>query len=138
MQVVKAALIREGWTITHDPFKIKIGKRKTYIDLGAERTIGAEKDGERIAVEIKSFLGQSEVDDLENALGQFGMYRVRLKKLEPDRRLYLAVPMRLRELLVEENDFHEILIEMQVRLILYDPDEVEETEWIELPNTVQP
>ncbi len=53
--IVKQALIREGWIITHDPYRLFIGKRKAYIDLGAERVIGAEKDGERIAVEIKVF-----------------------------------------------------------------------------------
>jgi hypothetical protein len=28
---VKNALINEGWTITHDPFKIMLGKRRGYI-----------------------------------------------------------------------------------------------------------
>ncbi len=52
---VRIALEKEGWIITHDPYKIMIGRRKGYIDLGAE-IIGAEKDNLRIAVEIKSFI----------------------------------------------------------------------------------
>jgi XisH protein len=39
---VRTALEKEGWTITHDPYKVMIGRRKGYIDLGAE-IIGAEK-----------------------------------------------------------------------------------------------
>jgi hypothetical protein len=69
---VKHALVQEGWTITHDPYRLTIGRRRGYIDLGAEMPIAAEKEGRRIAVEVKSFLGTSELDDLENALGQFG------------------------------------------------------------------
>lgn len=46
---VRTALENDGWIITHDPYKIMIGRRRGYIDLGAE-LIGAEKDAEKIAV----------------------------------------------------------------------------------------
>jgi hypothetical protein len=60
--LVRQSLENEGWVITHDPFKISIGKRRDYIDLGAEKEIiAAEKEEEKIAVEIKSF---SEPSDL--------------------------------------------------------------------------
>ncbi len=51
---VKNALIKDGWTITDDPYRLSIGKRKMYVDLGAEKLIAAEKDSRKIAVEIKS------------------------------------------------------------------------------------
>lgn len=73
-EVVKEALIKEGWTITHDPLRLPIGKTKVYIDLGAEKLLGAERDGEKIAIEIKSFVGLSNIADLELALGQFLLY----------------------------------------------------------------
>ena len=60
-QQVREALEKEGWTITHDPYKIMIGRRRGYIDLGAE-IIGAEKGDQIIAVEIKSFLGVPDLD----------------------------------------------------------------------------
>lgn len=41
--VVKKALINEGWTVTHDPYPLKIGSVRMFIDLGAERIIAAEK-----------------------------------------------------------------------------------------------
>jgi XisH protein len=52
--LVKIALEKEGWTITHDPYFIRLGRRKGYIDLGAEM-IGAERGLEKIAIEIKTF-----------------------------------------------------------------------------------
>ncbi|MEM9004105.1 MAG: element excision factor XisH family protein, partial [Cyanobacteria bacterium P01_F01_bin.86] len=36
---VKTALVKEGWTITHDPYEIAVGGVEMYIDLGAERII---------------------------------------------------------------------------------------------------
>lgn len=69
-QTVRNALVKDGWTITHDPCRIDYGQRDVYVDLGAKRILGAEKKGDRIAVEIKSFVGASELRDVKVALGQ--------------------------------------------------------------------
>ena len=66
---VKHALIKDGWIVTDDPLSLKIGKKDLFIDLAAEKILIAEKGTEKIAVEIKSFVGTSEVEDLKNALG---------------------------------------------------------------------
>src|SRR5512140_3775229 len=65
---VRQALIKDGWTITHDPLTLSFGVHNLYVDLGAERVFAAERDGEQIAVEIKSFVGQSEVADMEQEI----------------------------------------------------------------------
>ena len=66
------ALVADGWTITDDPLRLEYGDRNLYVDLGAERaTLGAERTGRRIAVEMQSFLGLSPVRDLEEAVGQY-------------------------------------------------------------------
>ncbi len=51
--LVKDALVMEGWQITHDPFSIDYGEVQMQIDLGAERLLAAERGAEKIAVEIK-------------------------------------------------------------------------------------
>src|SRR5690242_12580147 len=88
----KNALIKDGWKITHDPLFLKWNERKSFIDLGAEKVLAAEKAGRKIAVEIKSFLGPSELYDLEQALGQFVLYQLAMLKDHPDRELFLAMP----------------------------------------------
>ncbi|MBD2609097.1 XisH family protein [Scytonema hofmannii FACHB-248] len=88
---VKHALQKAGWTITHDPFPLKIGNKRLSADLGAERIIGAEKETEKIVVEVKSFVGESDVKDLEQALGQYILYRQILNEIGEERDLYLAV-----------------------------------------------
>jgi XisH protein len=64
-----------------------------YIDLGAESIVAAERAGQKIAVEIKSFLGASSISEFHTALGQFFNYRLALEEKEPDRILYLAIPL---------------------------------------------
>jgi hypothetical protein len=88
---VRNALVRDGWTITHDPLRLRWRRKDVYADLGAERFVGAEKGPLRIAVEVKSFTGPSPIDALEKALGQFTLYHDILAQVEPDRTLYLAV-----------------------------------------------
>jgi hypothetical protein len=33
-EIVKTALENEGWLITHDPYPIKIGSVRMFLDLG--------------------------------------------------------------------------------------------------------
>ncbi|HMX29919.1 MAG TPA: element excision factor XisH family protein [Blastocatellia bacterium] len=92
------ALKQAGWTITHDPLRLVVGNDDLYIDLGAERSaIAAKKDGQQIAVEVKTFLGRSTVKSLEDALGQYRLYLSVLAELQPDRVLYLAIPLHVYE-----------------------------------------
>ncbi|MEB3189632.1 MAG: XisH family protein [Snowella sp.] len=88
---VKRALIKDGWTITDDPLSLKIGKKDLFIDLAAEKMLMAERGTEKIAVEIKSFVGTSEVEDLKNALGQYVLYEKIIKRQLLHRTLYLAI-----------------------------------------------
>lgn len=91
--VVKTALEKDGWRITHDPYSLRYGVADIYIDLAAEEDIAAEKDGRKTAVEVKSFAGGSTISEFHTALGQFLNYRIALEASdEPDRVLYLAVP----------------------------------------------
>ncbi len=88
--IVREALEREGWIVTHDPFFIKLGKKSAEIDLGAERIVLAEKGIEKIAIKI--FIGTSTITDFYHAHGQFDLYDRALKSIEPERILYLALP----------------------------------------------
>jgi hypothetical protein len=58
---VKQGLIKDGWTITHDPLVIRLGKRNMLIDLAAENLLAARREDQNIAVEIKSFTGPSDL-----------------------------------------------------------------------------
>ena len=128
---VKDALVNDGWTITHDPFKIKVGKRTAFIDLGAERdnVIAAEKGIEKIAIEIKSFLGHSDLSEFEDALGQFLIYYVALEEYEPERILYLGVPFTYYHRFFKDPFFIKLAKRFDVRFIIYDEINATIVEW---------
>jgi hypothetical protein len=117
---VKTALIEDGWIITHDPLKLEVGKKDLYVDLGAEQLVAAEKAGQKIAVEVKSFLGRSDVDDLEKALGQYVLYYSVLSEQESDRTLYLAVRSLVYEDLFEEPIGQLLIRRERLKLLVFD------------------
>jgi hypothetical protein len=127
---VKAALIKGGWTITHDPYSFQFGDRDLYADLGAERALGAEKGDERIAVEVKSFVGPSPVHDLENAIGQFILYQLLLKQSDPERRLFLAMPERSYRLLLSDADGQLVVEGAGLSLLTVDATSQEIIRWL--------
>lgn len=118
--IVKAALQKDGWSITHDPLTISFGGVDMQVDLGAERLLAAEKDGEKIAVEVKSFLNASAISEFHTALGQFINYRTALKLKEPQRNLYLAVPLETYNEFFQLQFTITIMQEYQLKLIVYD------------------
>lgn len=127
---VKTALIKDGWTITHDPLTLRLTRKKLYIDLGAERLIAAERGSQQIAVEVKSFTRASDIKDLEDALGQFVLYDRLLARYDPERRLYLAVSEAVYESVFKDEAGEILLQEGVLRLITFNADQEEITQWI--------
>ena len=90
---VRLALEKENWVITDDPLYVKVeGGRGLEIDIGAEKLLGAEKGGEKIAVEIKSFVSPSILNSFHEALGQYLDYRDALEENDIDREIFIALP----------------------------------------------
>ena len=127
---MKTALLKDGWAIVKDPLTLKVGGRSTYVDLGAEKLFAAEKDHQRIAVEVKSFIGSSPVRELEQALGQYVMYSQILAKKELGWLLYLAVPEATwLDFFAEE--LPQLMIELNnIKLLIFEPSKEEVIRWI--------
>ena len=129
---VKTALTKDGWTITHDPLTLRWGRKDLFVDLGAQKLLAAEKGDRRIAIEIKSFLGCSEVNDLKTALGQYILYRDIMKELESekDRELYLAVHRGVYADVFEEPLGRLLIDNGHLRLLVFDEHKEEVFRWI--------
>ena len=125
------ALQKDGWTITHDPLTVGVGKTDLLIDLGAERMVAAEREGEKIAVEIKSFVKLSAVQDLKEAVGQFVLYAGALAESPENagRVLYLAIREETYEAVFEEAIGQMLLRHTHLPLIVFNTVREEITLW---------
>lgn len=128
--LVVGALEREGWTITDDPLVLPFGGKEVYVDLGAERVLGAVKGTRKIAVEIKTFLGPSDVHDLELAIGQYNLYRDILSETDPERSLHLAVPVHARQGIFSDPLGRLVLERQNIKMIVFGTSPEEGLQWI--------
>ncbi len=127
---VKTALEKDGWTITNDPLVLQWGAKDLFVDLGAEKLLAANKNNQKIAVEIKSFIGSSQVNDLEKAVGQYIVYRNILEEVEADRILYLAISKKAFEDVFIEPLGNLVSRKNQLHLLVFNPQNQEILQWI--------
>jgi XisH protein len=138
--IVKQAIIKDGWQITDDPYVISYGERFLFVDLAATesstldriagRFIGAEYQNSRIAIEIKEFRGPSAIANLEQAIGQYILYQLLLKQVDPERPVYLAVPDITYYALFSESIGELVIAEIPLKLIIIDLQKAEVKQWI--------
>ena len=130
---VRAALENEQWIITDDPLEIVTDVSTLEVDLGAEQNLlAAEQDGLKIAVEIKSFVSASLISEWHTALGQFINYRDALADSQPDRKLYLAVPVATYNSFFQSQFIQQSVQRHKVALIVYNPVQQELVQWLPL------
>lgn len=127
---VKLSLIKDGWTITHDPLLLQYGTKDLFVDLGAEKILAAERSGDKIAVEIKSFISPSPMNDLEKAIGQYILYKNILEEIEKDRLLYLAVTNIVYKDIFAEPIGKLVIQKNHLRLMIFNSHRQEIEEWI--------
>lgn len=130
-EAVKTALQNEGWTITADPLYLEFGGVDMYVDLAAEKMIAAEKEGRKIAVEIKSFSAPSLISEFHTALGQFINYRTALQTQEAERRLYLAVPEDTYLTFFTLPFTQMVITQQKLKVLVYDIEQEVIVKWLE-------
>ncbi len=130
-QAVREALENDGWTITHDPYAIELADRKNLsVDLAAEKLIEAEKDAIKIAVEVKSFIGDSFMHDFYIAFGQYAVYRRFMKEQEPDRQLFLAIDHIIHREHFTSNSIHSFCEVEAVKMFVFNSKQKSIVSWI--------
>jgi len=118
---VKLALENDGWIVTHDPYSIRIDEIGYEIDFAAEPIIAAEKEEAKIALEVKSFIGPSAINEFHKAIGQFNDYSVALELIEPERILFLAIPAEIWDRFFLKPIIQKSLERVKAKVVTYDP-----------------
>lgn len=129
-ELVKTALERESWIITYDLYHIDLGFVDFYIDLGAEQLLAATKDSEKIAVEIKIFLAPSTISEFHTAWDNSSTYRIAPEDNDPDRTLYLAVPLDIYKRFFKYSFIQTVIQRNQIPLLVYHIEKKEISQWI--------
>ena len=127
---VRQALEKDGWRITSDPYRVKVDDVSYEIDFGAEPLIAAEKDEIRIAVEVKSFVGPSTINEFHKAVGQFNDYYVAMEIQDPERILFLAIPENVWFAFFQKRVIQKSIQRIAAKILVYNPITNTIIEWI--------
>jgi len=129
-EAVKNALIKDGWTITADPYRIQFEEFDLSADLAAERSIAAEKGTHKIIIEAKSFVGRSFVRDLQQAMGQYNMYLKFMKLLSVEHKLVIALSALVYKQHFNKKAVQALLQEDPLPLLVVNIEQETITQWI--------
>lgn len=127
---VRTALEKEGWTITADPYELNVGEVDFEIDLAADMLLAAERQGEKIAVEVKSFISRSAISDFHTALGQCLNYQFALEEVDPGRKLYLAIPDAIYSSFFQRRFIQSVIRRTQIKLFTYNETQEIIAQWL--------
>lgn len=128
---VRFALVKDGWEILTEDYTLEYGGDRLYVDIAAEKSIAAEKQGQKILVEVKSFIGRSFINDLEQAVGQYVVYRDIMLETALDFKLYLAITQGTYKSYFQRQLTQMIINRNQVKLLIVDAENEVIVQWID-------
>jgi hypothetical protein len=128
---VKNALIKDGWTITADPYPIEYEDAELYPDLAVEKFISEDQKQRKIIVEIKSFISPSPMKDFEMALGQYILYRNLIQLAQDEyQEIYLAITDEIYKTFFQRKSIKAVVKLNQVDLLVVNVKKEEIVQWI--------
>lgn len=130
LNAVKNALEKDGWTITADPYTIKYEDATLLADLSAEPAMAAVRDDRKVIIEVKSFLGPSAFHDLQQAVGQYIVYRTLLQETAPEHELFLGIGDEIFQSFFSRKSVKLILARNGISLLVVKLDTEEIESWI--------
>ncbi|MBF2056525.1 MAG: XisH family protein [Cyanobacterium sp. T60_A2020_053] len=133
--VCKNALIKDGWLIIADPYTVEFENDNLYADLLAEKITDNQESIKRIiVVEIKSFISPSPMNDFQNALGQYLLYRAFLNFSHQNYELYLAIKSSIFDTFFQKKSIQMVIQHHELNLIIFNDKKEEITSWIKSKN----
>ncbi len=126
----RRTLEKDGWVITDDPLVLVLEQTLLKADLGAEKFFTAEKEGHKIAVEVKDFDAVSVISELEKTMGQLQLYQWALEEQEPERELFLAISQDIYIKHFQKPIFQLAVRRNKINLLVYEPSQEVILQWI--------
>lgn len=84
-----------------------------------------------LVIEIKEFASVSPMHRLEQALGQYQVYRSYLRQIAPEEQLYLAIDKASYDSLFARKSFQRIVEDYRLALLVVDVPNEEIAQWID-------
>jgi hypothetical protein len=121
-ELVRRALAKQGWVTIAEQKRIDAEGFYFFVDL-------VVRNDETIAVEVKSFISGSNINDFKEALGQYLLYRAAFEDLAIRQQLFLAIPHAIYVSFFQIPVIRRLVVENRVHCITFDVMQEELVEW---------
>lgn len=129
-QIVRA-LEKDGWSVTHQPFAIRIDKTRGGYVFADLRLQNQQSGQSAIVVEVKCFGStRTFLDEFYQAIGQYTVYRNALALNNIQSTVYLAIPDAVYRTLFQQTLIATVLRDIHVNIVVVDLKKEEITQWI--------
>ena len=128
--VVRDALRKDGWRITHTALQLKARAGSGAEEFWEGPWLIADKDERKVAVTVSSFVGRSNLADITQLWRQLGLSRRRLHAMDADRVMYLAVRQATYSACCTEAEGELVLAKEHMQLLVFDPRAEAVVQWV--------
>ena len=128
--VVRDALRKDGWRITHTALQLKAVAESSTGELWEGPWLVADKDERKVAVAVNSFVGRSSPADIIQTWRQLALSRPRLHAMDSDRVVYLAIRQATYSACFGETEGDLLLDKEHMQLIVFDPGSEVIVQWV--------
>lgn len=129
-QVINA-LQKDGWIVTHQPFAIRIDRKRggyIYADL---RLQNANQSESIIVVEVKCFDStRTHLEDFYQAIGQCTVYTNALALNNIDTPVFLSIPDTIYQTFFQQTLIQSVIKTMQIQMVVIDLQKEEIVQWV--------
>jgi hypothetical protein len=129
--VVRDALRKDGWRITHTALQLKARAESRVGELWEGPWLIADKDERKIAVAVSSFVGHSSPADITQTWGQLALSRPHLHAMDADRVVYLAIRQATYSACFGGTEGDLLLKKEHMQLIVFDPRAEVIVQWVQ-------
>jgi hypothetical protein len=135
---VKNALRKDGWRVTYTDFPLKSRASSHAEGRWDGPLLAAEKDERRVAVAVNSFIGRSNLTDIQQTLQPLAISRLLIHAIEPDRVLYLAIRQATYSACFPGDEGEQWLVSEPLQLLVFYPRTETILQWVARPASQQP
>ena len=128
--VVRDALRKDGWRITHTALQLKARAEARTGELWEGPWLIADKDERKVAVAVSSLVGRSNPADIKQTWRQLALSRPRLHAMDSDRVVYLAIRQATYRACFGGIDGDLLLEKEHMQLMVFDPRAEVIVQWV--------
>jgi hypothetical protein len=125
--IAKRSLIKYGWIIEAEQYRLILGERNLWIDLRIKHPLTQNV----LLIEIKDLTNtESEVDATAKALGKYLLYQLALEFMSVNIPIAMMIPIKSHTKVIQSIMGQRLLARFGIPIVIFNPEKEEVEQWL--------